>query len=327
METDYTVTIPADVECEDRVLANLTARQLAILIPAGMLVWIAYLGLGKLVPLPVFAAVAIPFLGAATALALVERDGIALHRLARHAIAQAIAPRRLVIARGEVPALPQWVTADLHDRPLPAPLRLPVRAIRGDGAINLGAEGVAVIVACSTVSFALRTPEEQAGLVEAFAGWLNSLTGPTQILIRAQPINLTPAIHALGERAPTLPHPALEAAARDHARFLSGLAATRELFARQVLIVLREPHTTTATGVNRPGHRDDVDASAMRALRRAEQTVRALGSAGINAHLLDGAYAGAVLAACADPTAPPMDHDRATSDEPVTATTQSEGER
>jgi hypothetical protein len=177
-----------------------------------------------------------------------------------------------------------------------------------------------VIVACSTVSFALRTPGEQAALVGAFGGWLNSLTGPAQILVHAQPINLTPAINLLQERAAALPHPALEDAALDHANFLTDLAATRELLARQVLIVLREPYgaTDSGTGSGGGGRRRDAEGAAMRVLRRGEQTVRALAAAGINAYLLDGAQAAAVLAAAADPTAPPMDPGLAAPDEPIT---------
>jgi hypothetical protein len=311
MSTHYTVTIPA-VEREDRVLANLTVRQLAILAPAALLVWLVYLATDTLVPLPVFAALALPVTGVAAALALVERDGIGLDRLLLHALKQASEPRRLVVAPDGVPELPGWAASEA---PLPAPLRLPARAIRADGAINLGEHGVTVLVTCSTVSFALRTPGEQAALVGAFGGWLNALTGPTQILVHAQPINLAPAINLLRDRATTLPHPALENAALDHAGFLTELAATRELLARQVLIAVREPYGASDSGG--PGRRD-AEGAAMRVLRRGEQTVRALAAAGINAYLLDGGQAAAVLAAAADPTAPPMDPGVAGPDEPVT---------
>ena len=317
------MTIPADVEREDRLVANLTARQLAILIPAAIAVWALYLATDALVPLPVFAALAIPIIGVAAALALVERDGTSLDRLTVHALQQARQPRHLVVAPEGIPALPAWATASGHVQPLPAPLRLPARAIRADGAINLGADGIAVVVACSTVSFALRTSGEQAALVGAFGGWLNALTGPAQILVHAQPINLAPAIMLLNERATGLPHPALEEAALDHARFLTELAATRELLARQVLIVLREPCGPTETGSGGRARRDTAGA-AIRVLQRGEQTARALAAAGINAYLLDGAQAAAVLAAAADPTAPPMDPSPAASGEPITAATTAE---
>lgn len=323
MSLPYTVTIPADVERPDRILAGCTARQLAILIPALALVWAVYLATARLLPLPVFAVLAVAVLGSAAALALAERDGVPLDRLLLHAARQARAPRRLVVAPNGVPALPAWAAAPDQAPPLPAPLRLPARAIRADGAITLGPDGVAVIVACSTVSFALRTSGEQAALVGAFGAWLNSLTGPVQILVHAQPVNLAPAISGLRERAAALPDPALEDAALDHAGFLAELAATRELLARQVLIVLREPHRSAEHG----GGGRDADGVAQRALRRAEQSVRALAAAGINAYLLDGVQAAAVLEAAADPTAPPMDVGMAAPDEPITATSRTGGLR
>ncbi|GLY79207.1 PrgI family protein [Actinoallomurus iriomotensis] len=326
----YTVTIPANLDHEDRLVGNLTARQLAILTPTALLVWALYLATSTLIPFPVFAALAVPLIGVAAALALAERDGVTVDRLALHALAHARRPRRLILAPNPIPALPAWAAAARPEAPLPAPLRLPARAIRGDGAINLGAEGVAVIVACTTVSFALRTPNEQAALVGAFGGWLNALTGPVQILVHAQPINLAPAITLLQERAAGLPHPALEDAALDHARFLGELAATRELLGRQVLIVLREPSTAhgTGTGTGAEARRfGDAEAAALRVLQRAEQTTRALAAAGITAYLLDGAQAAAVLAAAADPTAPPMDPGQAMPDEPITYGNQAEARR
>jgi hypothetical protein len=305
----------------------LTARQLAIIIPAVAAVWLVFLAGHTLVPLPVFAALAIPILGTAAALALVQRDGIGLDRLALHAIAYAHGPRHLVPAPDGVPALPAWASTTQPAPPeltLPAPLRLPARAIRSDGAINLGADGVAVLVACSTVSFALRTPGEQAALVGAFGGWLNSLSGPVQILVHAAPINLAPTINSLRDHAAALPHPALEDAALEHAGYLAELAATKDLLARRVLIVIREPYgpTTSTAGTRGGGRGRDAGAAATRALRRAEQTTRALAAAGIAATVLDENQAAAALATAADPTAPPIDATgTAAPGKPITGTT------
>jgi hypothetical protein len=323
MHEQYTVTIPADIDREDKILADLSPRQLAILLPAGAVVWLAYLATDTLLPLPVFAAFAVPLLGAAAALALAERDGVGLDRLLWYALQQTRRPRRLVLAPDPLPALPGWAAARAHPAPESvAPLRLPAQTIRSDGVLELGEAGVAVVVACSTVSFALRTPDEQAALVGAFGGWLNSLSGPTQILVHAAPINLASTITALRERAGGLPHPQLENAALDHAGYLAELAATRDLLARQVLVVLREaPGTTPGTG-SVTGRRRDVDGASARAMRRAEQATRALAAAGITATILDAGQATAVLTAAADPTAPPTGPGTsAAAGEPVTAHT------
>jgi PrgI family protein len=314
MHEQYGATIPADVERRDAIFLNLTAHQLAILVPVGALVWLAYMATDTLVPLPVFAAIAAPVLAATAALALLERDGVSLDRLLVDALKQHAAPRRLVPAPEGVPAVPSWATTRGERPLLPAPLRLPAQAIRPDGVIDLGGDGMAVVVACSTVSFALRTPSEQAGLVGAFAGWLNSLTGPTQIVVHAAPINLAPAVVALREHAAALPHPALEEAALDHAAFLAELSATRDLLSRQVLVVIREPHAPAASDRGR-----DSEGTAARALQRAEHTTRALAAAGITARVLDAGQVTATLVGAADPTAPPTDPAMAAPDELVTA--------
>jgi hypothetical protein len=296
----FTARIPADIEREDRILAGLTARQVAILAAAGVVLWLAFIATRDVVPLAVFAAVALPVAAVVTGVALGRRDGLSLDRLLVAAIRQARAPCRLVVAPEGVPAPPDWAAAGhgAGDVALPAPLRLPAQAISADGVIDLGADGAAVICAASTVSFALRTPAEQMALVGVFARWLHSLTGPAQILVRAEDIDVTPLINGLRQRAPTLPHPALERGASEHADFLAELAGRRDLLRSQVLIVLREPRGRSPGLPQRPAR----DAGAgQRALRRADETARALTPAGISVRLLAGGEAAAVLTSCCNP--------------------------
>ena len=292
---DYGYRIPADIEREDRILAGLTARQVAILVAAGAVLWMVYMATRHLMALPVFAAIAFPF-GAATAvLALGRRDGLALYQLAFVAVRQTRSPRKLVLAPEGVPAPPAWIDAAGAGVSLPAPLRLPARAIDADGLLDLGADGVAVICTATTVSFALRTPAEQTALVATFGRWLNSLAGPAQILVRAEDVDITPLISGLRRTAPTLPHPELEVAAREHADFLTGLTARRDLLRRRVLLVFREPRPGSGTG--RPAR----DGTGQRVLRRAEEAARALSAAGVNVQVLPGDVAASVLAACCNP--------------------------
>jgi hypothetical protein len=316
--------IPSDVEREDRILANLTARQVAILTAAALIVWGLWAGVGRWLPLPVLGAAAVPILSAGAGLALVQRDGIGLDRLLLAAWRQSRRPTRMVYAPEGIPAVPAWATPPGTDPggsgPAPAPLWLPVRRVRPDGVLDLGGQGAAALVTCSTVSFALRTPEEQDALVAAFGAWLNSLPAPAQILITAERVNLTPMIQALRRDAPGLPHPALEQAALQHADFLARLETTRDLLRRRVLLVVREPYA----GASRPGHRDhrrDIDGAAGRALRRAEDACRALSAAAVQARVLDPGEVVAVLAGAADPAGPPGITTQALPGHLITATT------
>ena len=280
------VRMPADVEREDKILAGLTARQLTIIGVPGVGLWVAYRGLGHLVPPIVFVVVAVPVMGAAVAAALARRDGLSLDRLLLSAFRFVRSPKRRATGAPAAEALPSWVDATAPS--LPSPLDLPVKSISDDGVVDLAEHGCAVLVSCSTVSFALRTPAEQAGLVAGFGSYLNSLNSPVQLLVRAESIKLDPLVNALDRAAPTMPHPALERAARNHADFLADLAQTRDLLRRQIILVVRE------TG-------GDASHAASSVRRRAADAVRGLSAAGARAQVLSGGQVAGILASAADP--------------------------
>jgi PrgI family protein len=288
--------IPADIERPDKILAGLTARQVAILTTAAVIIWAGFEATRRLVALPVFAVMAAPLAVAAAALVIGQRDGLSLDRLLIAAWCQARSPRRLVTAPSGIPATPAWASLPLAHQQggPPAPLDPLYRAVTAEGAIGLGDGGCAVAAAVSTVNLALRTPAEQDALTAAFGRWLNSLTGPVQILIRAGRADLSGAVAALEDTAPALPDPALEDAALDHAAFLAELAASRELLTRQVLLVTREPRPSGPAAA-RSG------AGRARAAQRAAEAARLLSGADLTVSVLDGGQVTALLTAASDP--------------------------
>ena len=294
--------VPADVEREDKILAGLTARQCAILAAVAVALWLAYTLTSSFVPLWTFAGLALPVAAGGGLVAVGRRDGIGLDRFLLAAVGFAHGSRRLVPTGGAGVALPPAWVAAVGDLELPAPLRLPATGVDADGVIDLGPDGTAAIIACGTMNLALASSEEQHAHIAAFARVLHTLTVPAQILVRAQPVDLAPMTDAIVEAAPALPHPALEDAAIEHARYLSALASRRDLLSRQVLVVIRAPgssgRSTTWSG------RSSAGGGERSVLRQADQLARALSGIGILARRLPGAEAHAVLATCCDPTAP-----------------------
>jgi hypothetical protein len=282
------VRIPADVERPDKLLAGLTARQLAILGVTAVALWIGYTATRHLIPPVVFGVVAVPVGVVAAMLALGRFEGVAADRWVSSAWRHHRSPHRLVPAPDGIAPVPAFVAAVSSGEtgPLPAPLRLPVAGVRADGIVELGGDGLALVCRASAVTFALRTPTEQEALVAAFARFLNSLAEPVEVLVRAEPVDLTPAIDALLDSAPGLPHPALEVAARGHARFLAELAERRDLLRREVLVVLRQRGGDDAAG---------------RLHRRAAEAGAALGAAGVTLNVLDGPETAECLARALDP--------------------------
>ncbi|MFF4989696.1 PrgI family protein [Streptosporangium saharense] len=300
------VRIPADVEQEDKILAGFTARQILILGATGGLLYLGYMTFGDRLPLPAVAALALPVAVTGILLAVGQHDGISLDRYLLAAIRHQRTPSRLVSAPESVPSSPAWIVG--RPGPPPTPLRLPARGVGGDGLVDLGQDGITAIAEVSTVSFALRTPDEQDALVAVFGRWLNSLSGPAQILVRAERVDLSETIADLWDNIPDLPHPALAHAAREHAAFLTELATRHDLLRRQVLLVIREP----AIGKNGRA------SAVARALRRMEEASRLLSACGLVVKLLDASAVTALLASCFDPTAPPQP-DVAGPDEVITA--------
>ncbi|MFF4894409.1 PrgI family protein [Micromonospora chersina] len=293
------VRMPADVDAPDKVLYGLTFRQLAILAVAALAFYGTWRTLHTFVPALVLVGAAIVLGGLVFGVAVGRRDGLPLDVWLLAAVRHSRAPQALSTT-DTTTELPDWVQVPASKVTLPAPLTLPADAIDDGGDIRL-AGARAAMVAVTSVNLALRTPDEQAGLVDTFGRWLNSLSASTQIVVSAQPVDLSGAARTLAEAAEQLPHPALADAAADHARFLGDLATRRDPLRRQVLIVTR------ATAGERA------------ARRRAEDTVRALAGLGVTARALDGAAVTAALAAAVDPYRPPRPGGLAAPDAVITA--------
>jgi hypothetical protein len=317
-DAEVRVRIPADTDRPDRLLAGLTARQLALLALPAVALWVAWAALHRHVPLPVFCALGAPVAVAASVLALGRREGLSADRLVALALRHLVGPRRLVPAPEGIAPVPQVL--GVASGPLPAPLRLGIERVRDDGTIDLGRDGTALCCRAVGVSFALRTASERAAMVGALARYLNGTAGPLEFVVRAEPVDLAPAITRLRGAAGGLPHPALEAAALDHARFLAELAATRDLLSRDVLVVFRDPAPRSATPKEATdGARTSASAVADRLRRRAVDAAEVLQGAGVALHVLDAEAVAAVLAGALDPLAPRVAGAARPSDEPVHA--------
>ncbi|MGK5680181.1 PrgI family protein [Actinoplanes sp. URMC 104] len=296
--------MPADVDVPDKVAYGLTFRQLAILAVAAVCGYGAWRALQHVLPVPVLLGAAVVLGGLVFGLAAGRRDGLTMDVWLLAAFRHSRAPRALSTT-DPTAKVPGWVQAPASRVMLPAPLTLPAEAITDDGEITL--EGArAAMVACTSVNLALRTADEQTALVDTFGRWLNSLSTATQIVVSAQPVDLHSHARTLSAAAEAMPHPALAAAAADHARFLDDLGQRRDPLRRQVLIVTR-----TSAG-ERGEHA---------ARRRADGAVRALSGLGVTTRALDGHAATAALAAAADPYRPPRPGGLAAPDTVITGPT------
>lgn len=295
------VRIPADVDRKDRLLADLTARQLLILATVAACLYGAWAATRDRVPLEVFGAAAAPVAAAAVVVAIGRRDGLSLDRWLAAAARQRLARPRRIAAEAR-PNVPDWIAGDLAatTRADAAPRRvatggsdLPVTGVHETGVVELADDGLAVLAVVAPVNFALRSPVEQEMLVATYGRYLHAVGGPTQILIRSYRLDLGARIERLHRQAAGLP-PALAEAAQEHADFLAQVGGQSDLFTRQVLLVVREPDAAHAGG---PGRR----AAESRLLRRLDEASALLSPAGITLSPLDADKAAAVVAATSSP--------------------------
>jgi hypothetical protein len=304
-EGEVRARIPADIEAPDRILWGLTTRQVAIVAGAAAVAYLLWQAVGSRLPLPVFAVAAIPILGLAAALAMGRRDGLPLDVWLWAAVAFRRGPHRQVPAVDGMDDPPTWATTiDTTAGPRPQVLRLPADAVGDDGVVSLGDGSAVVLVAATTVNIGLRTGAEQAAMVAGYGRWLNSLTGPVQVVVSAQRVDLTGHAQRVADAAQSLPDAALADAALDYAEFLADVAQRRDPLWRTVTIACR------ATGAH----------AAAEAMRRGEHTATALAALGSQTRVLDGPTALAVLTAAVDPYAGgDASWPRATPRTPVTA--------
>jgi len=280
--------VPANVNEPDRIAFGLTFRQLGIVGGVGLGGFGLYRTFGHLLPPVVWIVAGFIVFAIAIVVALGRRDGLPLDVWLRHGFALSRSPRQL--APGKARASSVAMVAGTTS--VPAPLRSPATAVSPIGVLT--SEGRAkVLIACGTTNLHLRTGGEQAALLDGFGRFLNSLTGPAQIVVAAQRHNLTAHAQAIVDYAPRLPHPALQAAADDYAEFLLDLDTERDPLRRQVIAVITGEHS-------------------------ADTAVRALSGLGVEATALAGPAVTSALANAVDPFNPPVPGPRAVPGVPIT---------
>ncbi|WP_445189111.1 PrgI family protein [Pseudonocardia sp. Cha107L01] len=314
------VAIPADVDLEDKILAGLTTRQVVIFGVTGLVLYLLWSATQHAVGLGAFVVFAVPVAATAVALALGKRDGVSLDRFVAAAVAHRARTRRLAPETDPDPAGHSSVVAGMWEgadpggvllRAVRRPVRRPWLPARGvgqaatAGVVDLGPDGLAVLAAVSTVSFALRTPAEQDALVAVFARYLHSLTTPVQVLIRAVPLDVDDLVTDLHQAATDMTHPALADAALDHADYLTELAQSHELLRRHVVLVLREPQPARTPSRDQGSAQVRADRIALtRLARRLTEATELLAPAGITVTGLNAKQTHAVLEEATFPYTP-----------------------
>jgi hypothetical protein len=165
--------------------------------------------------------------------------------------------------------------------------RLPIAEIRDGVVASIDGDYWAVLEVSGTA-----TPFEDDARLEAllagFATFLNALSYPIQILVRASLVDLTRYVAGLEERGRLALDGQLAALAHDHAAFVQGLARKRTLLERRFYVVVPAERTADGgwlsrlRGANRAADTEPRREAARHQLTfRCDEVARQLGRCGL----------------------------------------------
>lgn len=276
------VKLPSDIDVADRIMWGLTVRQLGILGVTCIICSGLYLPLARWPYVAAPPAVVVGGIG--VALAFARPDGLMAERWLLFGLRHARTPKRRVLAPEGLPTLPRWA----RSRHAMTALEIPLEAVSPSGVVVIGEGWFSLVCRSSAVNLSLRAESERMALIEGLGRFLNSIDSPLSFVVRSERSDLTGHIAAIERAAGTLPHPALEHAARAYALFLKSLAERRDILRREVYVVL----ATRA--------QDEAQAS-LRLHSRAQEAAALLRGLGIRLTALDQQAAASLLAQAFQP--------------------------
>ena len=170
-----------------------------------------------------------------------------------------------------------------------------------DDVIFFTGSAARAVVEVSGVGFAHQGADEQGALVAGFAAFLNSLTFPLQIVLRAVPIDVAQLASDLDSRIQRLPSTLAELG-RDHSLFLRKLARERTLLDRHCYVIIPAVDDAQTVRSRRLFHQQaratTPDAVQWQLLDHCEEVSRGLGRCGLTVRRLGSAELLHLFAAC-----------------------------
>ena len=152
------------------------------------------------------------------------------------------------------------------------------------------------VMEASSLNFGLKSETEREAIIAGYAAFLNSLTFPVQVVIRATPIDVDRYLAELEIRTRRVRSPRLAELGRDHLAFIRRLARNRSLIERRFFVVVPAEGGDDAAQRRRIGlmprgrsPRMDEATARKRLTFRCEEAERQLGRCGLTLRRLGGA--------------------------------------
>lgn len=115
-----------------------------------------------------------------------------------------------------------------------------------DNLILLKQGGAALVIQANAVNFDLLSEKEQDAMIAAYSALLNSLSFPTQIVIRSRKLDISAYLSTVDQQAQSQPNPYLRERVLAYKEFVGGLVQKGEVLDKRFYLVI--PYYELALG-------------------------------------------------------------------------------
>ena len=125
---------------------------------------------------------------------------------------------------------------------------IPVKDVR-DGVVVLKNGSLRLVLMVSSINFALKSEEEQVGILMQFQNFLNSLDFSVQITVQSRKLDIGPYLEMLRERHKKQTNELIKIQTKEYIEFINNFASSINIITKTFFIVI--PYTTAAIDASR----------------------------------------------------------------------------
>jgi len=114
---------------------------------------------------------------------------------------------------------------------------IPIKNIR-DGVVILKNGSLRMVLMVSSVNFALKSQDEQMGILLQFQNFLNSLDFSIQIVIQSRKLDITPYIDLLRERVDETENDLVKIQVREYIQFIQKLTGSYDIMTKAFFVII-----------------------------------------------------------------------------------------
>lgn len=120
-----------------------------------------------------------------------------------------------------------------------------------DGVLVLKDGSLRAVVKVSAINFELRSSDEQAAILQQFAGFLNSIDFPVQMVVHSRRFDITEYLTSVEAASELLTNELLKVQAKEYIRFVTELSELANIMSKNFYVVLplTVVKTSESTGI------------------------------------------------------------------------------